>query len=250
MSRDGRRPACASGPYRLAEVWGKGRADGPAARSCIKRRRPGRAIASELEHLESRTLLSGTPQTGIGPAALSVQGPVLNLVLPPGTGGSLGPLAGLIAQAGGSVAATGIPGYYLVQAPAAEIGSLQTQLAGNSAVEYAAPPRTVQVADAPNDPSYDNNTQWFLNGQFGINAPGAWNVTTGSSQVIVADTDTGISYNNPELLNNIWINQAEIPASVRPNLTDTNGDGLITFADLNANVNGVAINQGSGKIQP
>ena len=250
MSRDGCRPACALGPYRFAEGWGQGRADGSAARSRTKRRRTGRAILSELEHLESRTMLSGTPQTDFGPAALSLQGPLLNLVLAPATGGSLGPLAGLIAKAGGSVEATGIPGYYLVQAPAAAVGSLQTQLAGNSAVEYAAPPRTVQAADAPNNPSYDNNTEWFLNGQFGINAPGAWNVTTGSSQVIVADTDSGISYNNPQLLNNIWINQAEIPASVRTNLTDTNGDGLITFADLNAKVNGVAINQGSGKIQP
>ncbi len=248
MSRDGRRSACAFGPYRLAEGWGKGHADSPAARFRIKRRRPGRAIASELEHLESRTMLSGTPQTGIPEAALSLAGPALNLVLAPGTGGSLGPLAGLIARAGGSVAATGIPGYYVVQAPAAEIGSLQTQLASNPAVEYAAPPRTVQVADAPNNPDYDNNSQWFLNGQFGINAPGAWTVTSGSTQVIVADTDTGIAYNNPELLNNIWLNQAEIPTSVRPNLTDTNGDGLITFADLNATANGVAINQGAGKI--
>ncbi len=240
MSSDGRRPACALRSYPLAR--------GPAAQSRIKHRRPGRASASDLERLESRTLLSGTPQTGIPPAALSLEGPVLNLVLAPGTGGSLGPLAGLIAHAGGSVEATGIPGYYLVQAPAAEMGSLQTQLAGNPAVEYIAPPRTVQAADAPNNPLYDNNTEWYLDGPFGINAPGAWTVTSGSSQVIVADTDTGISYNSPDLLNNIWINQAEIPASVRTDLTDTNGDGLITFADLNATVNGVAVNQGAGKI--
>ena len=161
---------------------------------------------------------------------------MLNLVLAPGTGGSLGPLAGMIAKAGGSVAPTGIPGYYVVQAPAAEIGSLQTQLASIPAVEYAAHRRTVR-AGRPTRPIQSklptNNSQWFLNGQFGINAPGAWNVTSGSTQVIVADTDTGISYNNPELVNNIWINQAEIPASVRTNLTDTNGDGLITLADLN-----------------
>ncbi len=41
----------------------------------------------------------------------------------------------------------------------------------------------------------------------------------------------------------MWLNQAEIPSSVLPNLTDTNGDGLITFADLNQ-----PVNQGTGKI--
>ena len=113
-----------------------------------------------------------------------------------------------------------------------------------------APRAPFQIADAPNNPSYLNNTQWYLDGSWGINAPGAWSVTTGSSQVIVADTDTGIGYNNTELLNNLWINQAEIPSSVRPNLTDTNGDGLITLADLNASVSGVMVNQGPGKIKP
>ena len=67
--------------------------------------------------------------------------------------------------------------------------------------------------------------------------PGAWNVTTGSNRVIVADTDTGINYNHPDLYDNVWINQAEIPASVLPNLTDVNGDGVITFTDLNNSVN-------------
>ncbi len=61
--------------------------------------------------------------------------------------------------------------------------------------------------------------------------------------MIVADIDTGMNYNHPDLINNTWLNQAEIPSSVLPKLTDVNGDGLITFADLNNSVN-----QGSGKI--
>ncbi len=204
--------------------------------------------ALAIDHLELRTLLSQSSVVGPTPIAAPVQ--TLNLVLEPSTGGSLGSLASLIAKSGASVQATGLPDSYLVQAPAAELGSLETQLAASPAVEYAAPPRTISVADSPSNPSYDNDTQWYLNGQWGINAPTAWNVTTGSTQVIVADTDTGISYNLPQLVNNLWINQAEIPASVQPDLTDTDGDGLITFADLNATVNGVAINQGTGKIEP
>ena len=249
MSRDARRPARASGPHRLVEGWGKRRGDAAPARSRRRRRQRG-AIESGLERLESRMMLSTTPAQIVGPVPLSTQQETLNLVLQPGTGGALGSLAGLIASAGATVQATGIPGLYEVQAPASVVPSLEADLSASPAVESAALPQTVSVADAPNDPSYDNDTQWYLNGPFGINAPAGWGVITGSTQVIVADTDTGISYNDPELLNNIWINQAEIPASVRSNLTDTNGDGLITFADLNAEVSGVAINQGPGKIEP
>jgi subtilisin family serine protease len=187
-------------------------------------------------------VIMGPPPAAAAVVSSSSDG-LLNLVLQPGAGGSLGSLAGLIASAGATVHPVGIPGVYEVQGPPAAMGSLAAQLAASPAVEYAAPPKAVQIADAPNDPSYLNDTQWLLNGTWGINAPGAWSVTVGSSQVIVADSDTGISYNNAELVNNLWINQAEIPSSVRPNLTDTNGDGLITFADLNQ-----PVNQGAGKI--
>ncbi len=251
MLDEGRRPARALGSHRLFRDWAQGFGDGALPQSRGHRcHRGGAAIRSGLELLESRTMLSGTQGPISGPVSAVPEGPMLNLVLEPSAGGSLGSLAGVITRAGGTVEATGMPGYFLVQAPAAAVGPLEAQLTASPAVEYVAAPRTVQVADAPNNPSYDNNTQWYLDGPFGINAPGAWNITTGSTQVIVADTDTGISYNNPQMLNNLWINQAEIPSSVQPNLTDTNGDGLITLADLNAVVGGTTINQGPGKIEP
>ena len=90
---------------------------------------------------------------------------------------------------------------------------------------------------------FANNSMWGLNGQYGIKAPAAWDVTTGSTLVTVADIDTGIDYNHPDLYKNIWINQGEIPASRRGNLVDLDGDGRITFYDLNDTVN-----QGMGKI--
>jgi subtilisin family serine protease len=98
--------------------------------------------------------------------------------------------------------------------------------------------RAVPAALAANDPLFDQLTGLHLTG-----APEAWSLTTGSTQVVVADIDTGVEYTHPDLYKNIWINQTEIPTTVRASLQDTDADGLITFWDLNE-----AVNQGPGKI--
>ena len=120
-------------------------------------------------------------------------------------------------------------------------------------VAYAEPDYLVHAAVTPDDAFYSlewglNNTGQTVNGATGtadadIDAPQAWDITTGSTATVVADIDTGIDYTHPDLYLNIWINQDEIPTSIRNNLTDTDGDGLITFYDLNNSVN-----QGTGKI--
>jgi subtilisin family serine protease len=105
------------------------------------------------------------------------------------------------------------------------------------------------VAQVPNDTRFSE--QWGLlnTGQAGgkagddIHAPQAWDVTKGSRKVVVSVMDTGIDYNHPDLYQNIWLNQAEIPLSRKANLLDVDGDGLITFADLND-----SRNQGAFKI--
>jgi subtilisin family serine protease/subtilisin-like proprotein convertase family protein len=97
----------------------------------------------------------------------------------------------------------------------------------------------LSLARVPNDPRFPE--QWGLSndGRSGgtarddIHAPQAWDVTTGSRKVVVSVMDTGIDYNHPDLYQNIWLNQAEIPLSRLRNLIDVDGDGLITFADLN-----------------
>src|SRR5205085_7384784 len=110
-------------------------------------------------------------------------------------------------------------------------------------VRYAEPERQMHTALTPNDPRFTDNTLYGLNGAHGINAPSGWDATTGSTFVTVADIDTGLDYNHPDLYSNIWINQAEIPPSRRANLIDVDGDGLITFTDLND-----PRDQGPGKI--
>jgi subtilisin family serine protease len=76
--------------------------------------------------------------------------------------------------------------------------------------------------------------QWSLaNG----GATTAWDTTRGSAAVVVADTDTGADYTHLDLYQNIWINQAEIPSSIKSKLKDTDSDGVISFYDLNASAN-------------
>jgi subtilisin family serine protease len=48
-----------------------------------------------------------------------------------------------------------------------------------------------------------------------INAPEAWDIHTGSSEIVVAVIDTGVNYNHRDMQGNIWVNINEIP-----------GDGL------------------------
>jgi len=63
---------------------------------------------------------------------------------------------------------------------------------------YAGPDYEVQPALNPNDPLYTDNSLWGLNGTHGINAPQAWNVTTGSRNVRVGIIDTGVSSTHPD----------------------------------------------------
>jgi uncharacterized membrane protein len=82
---------------------------------------------------------------------------------------------------------------------------------------------------APDDISF--NQQWALHntGQSGgasdadIDAPDAWNITTGAREVLVAVVDTGVDRNHPDLEPNMWTNPGEIPA----NGIDDDGNGFV-----------------------
>jgi subtilisin family serine protease len=94
-------------------------------------------------------------------------------------------------------------------------------------------------AVAPNDPLFPLQS-WLPQ----ISAPQAWEITTGSSAVVVNINDSGIDYTHPDLYKNVWLNQNEIPFAIGGNgLRDTDRDGLITFWDLNATSGGRLVNR-------
>lgn len=81
----------------------------------------------------------------------------------------------------------------------------------------------------PNDFYYSNNTQWNLNGSTGINIESAWEISTGTSDVLVGIIDTGIFSNHPDLINRINIRLSRDFSLDEPyiptNVTDIRGHG-------------------------
>jgi len=83
-------------------------------------------------------------------------------------------------------------------------------------VQYAEPNYVRQAFAVPNDPDFDQ--QWGLHnigqtiqtdspfqGSSGadIDGPGAWDLTTGSSRVVIGLLDSGVDYNHPDLSANV-----------------------------------------------
>lgn len=97
----------------------------------------------------------------------------------------------------------------------------------------------VTAASTPNDPYYSGN-QWGLHSTYGINAPSAWDYTTGSSDILVGVMDTGIKYSHPDLQNRINISLSE-NFSEDPNgtstFTDTDGHGTSIAGIIGAQTN-------------
>jgi subtilisin family serine protease len=76
-----------------------------------------------------------------------------------------------------------------------------------SEVEAVQPNFYYQLALTPNDPQFPNANMYGLTR---ISAPQAWDLTTGSSAVVVANIDTGMRYTHEDLAANMWTNAGEI----------------------------------------
>jgi serine protease len=82
--------------------------------------------------------------------------------------------------------------------PLEQVEQIAKQLTDLPEVEYAEPDRIVRHTLTPNDPRYGD--QWhYYESTGGINAPAAWDITTGSNAIVVAILDTGVT-DHPDLI--------------------------------------------------
>jgi len=76
----------------------------------------------------------------------------------------------------------------------ADVEAAARRISADPDVEYAVPDRIAQPTAVPNDPSYAN--QWHYKADTdeigGADLPGAWDITTGGANVVVAVIDTGL----------------------------------------------------------
>jgi len=90
-------------------------------------------------------------------------------------------------------------------------------------VEYVEPNFLYKQQALPNDPLFGklwflHNTGQLVNGLVGaagadISAPAAWQIETGNRNMVIAVIDSGVAFDHPDLINNIWINTGEIPGN-------------------------------------
>ncbi|HWG37194.1 MAG TPA: S8 family serine peptidase [Terriglobales bacterium] len=119
-------------------------------------------------------------------------------------------------------------GWFKLEAPTQSVAQLLATLSADADVakvepDYighptavrasAVPDRITPMFELPNDPFYSSqwafeNTGQAIGGITGtpgadINAPAAWDLSTGSKSVVLVNFDTGIDFNNPDLAPNV-----------------------------------------------
>jgi len=102
-----------------------------------------------------------------------------------------------------------IPGLVKISVDSQKLEEVMHRLESNPAVEYAEPNLIYRIQELP--PMYDTiqeleDNQWGL---AKIQAPAAWDIETGSEEIVIAVIDTGVDMDHPDLEENIWVNPEE-----------------------------------------
>lgn len=149
-----------------------------------------------------------------------------------------------------------VPGLSVIKLPPAlTVENALKRFKNRGEILYAAPNfRLKAISTIPNDTRFDE--LWGMNnagqtiysprvpaGESGsidadIDAPEAWDIHTGSYDIVVAVIDTGVDYDHPDLAANMWINQAEyVNGYGDPN--DESGDGYPGIAGVDDDGDGL-----------
>ncbi len=217
------------------------------------------ALPQWFEHVTASQVPGATPLGGQSTGSASFEGPIYQrqflVRLTPDATAQAGSVVGAQALlANGSVslivvAGLGLPGQLLVKTSERDTVKVVTALQTNSHVAHFEENYSVGASAQvfPNEqaqsPLFTKQYGLHNTGQDGgtvdadIDAPEAWSITTGNSQVVVSVIDSGVDFTHPDLYLNIWLNNAELPTPLLSRLTNADGVPGISFRDLNASTN-------------
>lgn len=204
-------------------------------------RRPTGPRLRGVESLEDRTLLSVSPigpQRPLGLPGEAAAEPALNrLIVRFDDATPLESASAMAAELGGRLVSR-LPSIHgaVIEIDAAgkdvreAVSAAACAWQAHPGVRYAEPDQIVHaMATIPNDPRFTELWGMHNTGASGgvadadIDAPEAWDIFRGSSNVVVAVIDTGVDYTHPDLAANMWVNPGEIPN----NGIDDDGNGWI-----------------------
>ena len=92
-------------------------------------------------------------------------------------------------------------------------------------IDYIQPNFLNQMFIIPNDPEFQNQQVDMMN------IPRAWDFTTGDKNITIGLVDSGVLLNHPDLVDNIMVNQFEVPSSL-VSAVDTNENGRVSLREM------------------
>ena len=121
----------------------------------------------------------------------------------------------------------GIPNGELVRVEAGTVAEATAELTADPGVLYAEPNYVYRASAVPDDPLFPQLWGLHQTSDVDVDAPQAWDVTTGSPAVTVAVVDTGVALDHPDLAPNMWRNPGESGGGKESNGVDDDGNGYV-----------------------
>jgi subtilisin family serine protease len=108
--------------------------------------------------------------------------------------------------------------YRLHLGPDADIARIVQDLAAQPGIVYAEPDSLMHSSATPDDALYEG--QWGL---AQIDALAAWDIVTGTADVVIAEVGSGLDTSHPDLASQLWVN----PGEIEGNGLDDDGNGYV-----------------------
>ena len=121
----------------------------------------------------------------------------------------------------------------IVTVSAEKASQLLKGLQNQGDTQYVEVDGVAKVHATANDPLFTQGQEWYLSK---IQAPAAWDITTGTSSVIVAVVDSGVNPSHPDLAGRVLSNGYDFVANTTAT-SDPNGHGTAVAGVIAPNAN-------------